>query len=204
MFTGIIEEVGEIVAVTNSGDFLRISIRAPDVIAGIEAGSSVSTDGVCITAHEVEGDTFTADLSRETLERTTLKHATAGTQVNLERSMPVDGRFGGHIVQGHVDGVGRIRSFDRAGDDWILKVEYDRSDSLPLVWKGSVAVDGISLTVSALEEQTFSIAIIPFTLENTNLQHRKPGNEVNVEFDVLAKYVEKLVGGYLKHIEGAK
>ena len=204
MFTGIIEEVGKIVAVTESGDFRRIAIRAPDVIAGIEAGSSVSTDGVCITAREVEGDTFTADLSRETLERTTLKHATAGTQVNLERSMPVDGRFGGHIVQGHVDGVGRIRSFDRAGDDWILQVEYDRSDSLPLVWKGSVAVDGISLTVSALEEQTFSIAIIPFTLENTNLQHRKPGDEVNVEFDVLAKYVEKLVGGYLKHIEGAK
>ena len=204
MFTGIIEEVGKIVAVTESGDFRRIAIRAPDVIAGIEAGSSVSTDGVCITAREVEGDTFTADLSRETLERTTLKHATPGTQVNLERSMPVDGRFGGHIVQGHVDGVGRIRSFDRAGDDWILQVEYDRSDSLPLVWKGSVAVDGISLTVSALEEQTFSIAIIPFTLENTNLQHRKPGDEVNVEFDVLAKYVEKLVGGYLKHIEGAK
>jgi riboflavin synthase len=204
MFTGIIEEMGEIVAVTDSGDFRRIAIRAPDVIAGIEAGSSVSTDGVCITAREVEGDTFTADLSRETLERTTLKHATAGTQVNLERSMPVDGRFGGHIVQGHVDGVGRIRSFDRAGDDWILQVEYDRSDSLPLVWKGSVAVDGISLTVSALYEQTFSIAIIPFTLENTNLQHRKPGDEVNVEFDVLAKYVEKLVGGYLKHIEGAK
>lgn len=204
MFTGIIEEVGQIVAVTDSGDFRRIAIRAPEVISGIEAGSSVATDGVCITAREVEGDRFTADLSRETLERTTLKHATAGTQVNLERSMAVDGRFGGHIVQGHVDGVGRIRSFDRAGDDWILQVEYDRSDSLPLVSKGSVAVDGISLTVSALEEQTFSIAIIPFTLENTNLQHRKPGDEVNVEFDVLAKYVEKLVSGYLKHIEGAK
>ena len=204
MFTGIIEEVGEIVGVSDTGDFRRVVIRAPGVISDIEAGSSVATDGVCITAREVKGDTFTADLSRETLERTTLKHATAGTQVNLERSMGVDGRFGGHIVQGHVDGVGKIDSFDRAGDDWILRIKYDSIDSAPLVWKGSVAVNGISLTVATLEEQTFTIAIIPFTLENTNLQHRKPGDAVNVEFDVLAKYVEKLVGGYLKHIEGAK
>ncbi len=204
MFTGIIEEVGEIVAVTDTGDFRRVAIRAPGVISGIEAGSSVATDGVCITAREVKGDTFTADLSRETVERTTLQRATEGTHVNLERSMRADGRFGGHIVQGHVDGVGRIHSFNRAGDDWILRIEYDSSDSSPLVWKGSVAVDGISLTVSALEEQTFAIAIIPFTLEHTNLQHRKPGDQVNVEFDVLAKYVEKLVAGYLKHIEGAK
>jgi len=204
MFTGIIEEVGEIVAVTDTGDFRRVAIRAPGVISGIEAGSSVATDGVCITAREVGADTFTADLSRETLERTTLKHARAGTQVNVERSMPADGRFGGHIVQGHVDGVGRVLSFDRAGDDWILQIKYNSGDYSPLVWKGSVAVDGISLTVAALEEQTFAIAIIPFTLENTNLQHRKPGDEVNVEIDILAKYVEKLVGGYLKHIEGAK
>ncbi len=204
MFTGIIEEVGEIVGVSDSGDFRRVVIRAPGVISGIEAGSSVATDGVCITARAVDGDTFTADLSRETLERTTLKQATAGTHVNLERSMRLDGRFGGHIVQGHVDGVGKIQTFDRTGDDWMLRIEYDPNDSSRLIWKGSVAVDGISLTIAALDEMTFAIAIIPFTLENTNLRDRKPGDGVNVEYDVLAKYVEKLAGGYLKQIEGAK
>ncbi len=204
MFTGIIEEVGEIVSVTDTGDFRRVAIQAPGVISGITVGSSIATDGVCITAHEVEGDTFMADLSRETLERTTLKHATAGTRVNIERSMRADGRFSGHIVQGHVDGIGRVHSFDRTGDDWLLQIEYEASDAARLVWKGSVAVDGISLTIAALVERTFAIAIIPFTLENSNLQDRRPGDEVNIEFDVLAKYVEKLVGGYLKHIEGAK
>ncbi len=204
MFTGIIEEVGEIVRVEAIDDFRRVAIRAPGLISDIEAGSSIATDGVCITAVGIDGDAFTADLSGETLDRTTLRHASPGTHVNLERSMRADGRFGGHIVQGHVDGVGNIRRFDRAGDDWILEIEYGAKDSSRLVWKGSVAVDGISLTVAGLEENTFSIAIIPFTLENTNLQNRKPGDEVNIEFDVLAKYVEKLVGNYLEQIDGTQ
>ena len=204
MFTGIIEEVGEIVRVEDTDDFRRVSIRAPGLISDIEAGSSVATNGVCITAVGVDGDTFSADLSGETLDRTTLGRVSPGTPVNLERSMRADGRFGGHIVQGHVDGVGKIRRFDRAGDDWMLEIGYDAKDSSRLVWKGSVAVDGISLTVAELEEDTFSIAIIPFTLENTNLENRKPGDEVNVEFDVLAKYVEKLVRNYLEQIDGTQ
>lgn len=204
MFTGIIEEVGEVVAVSDSNDFRRIVIRAPHLISDIGAGSSVSTDGVCITARDVEADTFSADLSGETLERTTLSDAAPGRRVNLERSMRADGRFGGHIVQGHVDGVAKIRSFDRVGDDWMLEVAYEPPDRSRMVWKGSVAIDGISLTVANLTEETFSIAIIPFTLENTNLMDRKPGDSVNIEFDVLAKYVERLVGGYLEQIEGAK
>ncbi len=202
MFTGIIEEVGTVVEVFDSGEFRRIRVQAQTVLDDMISGSSIATNGVCITAREVDRDSFTADLSRETLDRTTLKHAVGGFHVNLERSMRADSRFGGHIVQGHVDGVGAIRRFDRRGDDWILEVAYDPAWESRLVWKGSIAVDGISLTVAALAKETFSIAIIPHTLENTNLQDASPGDEVNLEFDVLAKYVEKLVGPYLERIKG--
>ena len=117
--------------------------------------------------------------------------------------MRADSRFGGHIVQGHVDGVGRIRRFDREDDDWILEVDYDPAAASRIVWKGSIAVDGISLTVAGLESSSFSIAIIPHTLENTNLKCARPGDEVNLEFDVLAKYVENLVSPYLGQLRGA-
>ena len=200
MFTGIIEEVGRVVEVTDSDEFRRIRVEAKTVLEDMKSGSSIATNGVCITAREITESSFTADLSRETLDRTTLKHAGQGVRVNLERSMRADSRFGGHIVQGHVDGVGRIRRFDREGDDWILEVAYDPASASRLVWKGSIAVDGISLTVAALGKETFSIAIIPHTLENTNLGDVKPGDEVNLEFDVLAKYVEKLVVPYLARI----
>lgn len=201
MFTGIVEEVGKVVEVSDSDEFRRVRVQAARILLDLESGSSIATNGVCITAREVTGDSFTADLSRETLDRTTLKHAAAGTLVNLERPMRANDRFGGHIVQGHVDGVGQVRRFDRNGDEWILEVDYDPADSSRLVWKGSVAVDGISLTVAALGEDSFSMAIIPYTVENTNLQHRKPGDEVNLEFDVLAKYVEKLVTPYLEQLQ---
>jgi riboflavin synthase len=200
MFTGIIEEVGRVVEVTDSDEFRRIRVEAETVLEDMKTGSSIATNGVCITAREITESSFTADLSRETLDRTTLKHTGQGAHVNLERSMRADSRFGGHIVQGHVDGVGRIRRFDREGDDWILEVAYDPASASRLVWKGSIAVDGISLTVAALGKETFSIAIIPHTLENTNLGDVKPGDEVNLEFDVLAKYVEKLVVPYLAQI----
>jgi riboflavin synthase len=202
MFTGIIEEVGKVIEVIDSDEFRRIRVQAKTVLDDMISGSSIATNGVCITAREVDGDSFTADLSRETLDRTTLKHAGGGSHVNLERSMRADSRFGGHIVQGHVDRVGAIRRFDRRGDDWILEVAYDPAWASRLVWKGSIAVDGISLTVATLGKETFSIAIIPHTLENTNLQEASAGDEVNLEFDVLAKYVEKLVGPYLERIKG--
>ena len=169
----------------------------------IEPGSSISTNGVCITVREIDPGSFTADLSRETLDRTTFRNIGSGAQVNLERSMRADSRFGGHIVQGHVDGVGRIRRFDRENDDWILEVDYDPAAASRIVSKGSIAVDGISLTVAGLEASSFSIAIIPHTLENTNLKYSQPGDEVNLEFDVLAKYVENLVSPYLEQLRGA-
>ena len=200
MFTGIIEEVGKIVDMEDVEGFRRVRIEAPEALGDIEVGASIATNGVCITAREAHGGSFTADLSRETLGRSTFKHATIGQSVNLERSMRADARFGGHIVQGHVDGIGRVRRFDRNGDDWILEVGYEPSFSQRLVWKGSIAVDGISLTVAALRNDAIEIAIIPFTVDHTNLKDSKAGDEVNLEFDVLAKYVEKLVAPYLKQL----
>jgi riboflavin synthase len=200
MFTGIVEAVGEVVEISEREAFRRIGIRAPDVAGQIQVGSSVLTDGVCITACGLSEDGFVADLSRETLERTTFKHIQPGTRVNIEQAMSADSRFGGHIVQGHVDEVGRIARFDRSGDDWILEIAHDPASASRLVWKGSIAVDGISLTVAELSEASLSIAIIPFTLEHTNLQYRRPGDPVNLEFDVLAKYVEKLVAPYLNRL----
>ncbi len=202
MFTGIIEEVGEIVEIQDAKDFRRVRIAAARALDDIEPGSSISTNGVCITAREIDTGSFTADLSRETLDRTTFRDVGTGTHVNLERSMRADSRFGGHIVQGHVDGVGRIQRFDRNEDDWILEVDYDPAAASRIVWKGSIAVDGISLTIAGLEASSFSIAIIPHTLENTNLKYARPGDNVNLEFDVLAKYVENLVGPYLEQLRG--
>jgi len=201
MFTGIIEEVGEIVEVYDAGKFCRIRIAAARILEDIQPGSSISTNGVCITAREIDVGSFTADLSRETLDRTTFKNLRTGTHVNLERSMRADSRLGGHIVQGHVDSLGQIRRFD-CDDDWILEVDYDPAAASRIAWKGSIAVDGISLTVAGLEENSFSIAIIPHTLENTNLKYSHPGDEVNLEFDVLAKYVENLISPYLGQLRG--
>ena len=200
MFTGIIDDVGMIVDIEDVEEFRRVRIDAPQALNDIQAGASIATNGVCITARETNGSIFTADLSRETLNRSTFKHAVVGQRVNLELSMRVDARFGGHIVQGHVDGIGQVRRFDRDGDDWILKVCFDPSFAQRLVSKGSIAVDGISLTVAALSDNALEVAIIPFTLDHTNLGDRKPGDEVNLEFDVVAKYVENLVAPYLEQL----
>ncbi len=193
MFTGIIEEVGEIVAVTDTTDFRTIRVRAREVLTDSKVGSSIAVNGVCLTAITVDNSGFTAELSRETLVRSSLNGLGVGTVVNLERPMRADGRFGGHIVQGHVDGVGRIRSFERDGDSWSLVVEYPKSASQYLVEKGSITLDGISLTIAALRPDAFDVAIIPHTLDNTNLGRAKAGDPVNLEFDVIAKYVERML-----------
>src|SRR4051812_14006864 len=194
MFTGIIEEVGEIEDVNDSGDFRVLTVRAHTVMSDLATGSSIAVNGVCLTARTVARMNFSAELSRETLNRTSLESLAAGSLVNLERPMRADSRFGGHIVQGHVDGVGRIRRFDRDGDAWNLEVEYPASASRYIIEKGSITVDGISLTVaSLLGSGVFSVAIIPHTFENTNLKAAQTGTRVNLEFDVLAKYVENLI-----------
>jgi len=193
MFTGIIEEVGHIVAIEDSGEFRTLRVEAGAILDGIKAGASISVNGVCLTVRTYSAGSFTADLSRETLERTSLNSLHAGTVVNLERPMRADGRFGGHIVQGHVDGIGKIRSFDRDGDNWNLRVEFPESAARYIVHKGSIAIDGISLTVASLKTPVLEVAIIPHTFENTNLRHAQAGDTVNLEFDVIAKYVERMM-----------
>jgi riboflavin synthase len=193
MFTGIIEEVGQIVAIEDSGEFRTLRVQAGAILDGIRAGASIAVNGVCLTVRTFNSGNFTADLSRETLERTSLNELRAGTTVNLERPMRADGRFGGHIVQGHVDGVGKIRSFDRDGDNWNLQVEFPESAARYIVHKGSIAIDGISLTVASLRAPVLEVAIIPHTFENTNLRHARAGDTVNLEFDVIAKYVERMM-----------
>jgi riboflavin synthase len=202
MFTGIIEEVGEIVQIQDAGDFRTIVVAGRNVFDDLHIGSSIAVNGVCLTVRSISNHTFSAEMSRETLDRTSLVNLRKSTIVNLERPMRADSRFGGHIVQGHVDGLGRIRRFDRQGDEWNLEVEYPESASRYIVEKGSIAVDGISLTVATLRPAsssvgpTFSIAIIPHTFENTNLKAVQPGFAVNLEFDVVAKYIENLLKPY--------
>jgi riboflavin synthase len=197
MFTGIIEEIGEVVEIKDTGDFRAIHVRGKSVFDDLKLGSSIAVNGVCLTVRSIATNVFTAEMSRETLDRTSLGNLARGSIVNLERPMRAESRFGGHIVQGHVDGIGWIRKFDREGDAWNLKIEYPAAGSRYIVEKGSIAVDGISLTVASLQgSSVFSVAIIPHTFENTNLKMAKPGDPVNLEFDVIAKYVETLIKPY--------
>jgi riboflavin synthase len=197
MFTGIVEEIGEVVEVKDAGDFRAIHVRGKSVFDDLKLGSSIAVNGVCLTVRSIATNVFTAEMSRETLDRTSLGNLAGGSIVNLERPMRAESRFGGHIVQGHVDGIGWIRKFDREGDAWNLKIEYPAAGSRYIVEKGSIAVDGISLTVASLQgSSVFSVAIIPHTFENTNLKVTKPGDPVNLEFDVIAKYVETLIKPY--------
>ncbi len=194
MFTGIIEEIGEIVETRDTSDFRTIFVRGRGVFDDLHIGSSIAVNGVCLTVRRIAGNVFSAEMSRETLARTSLGNLASRSIVNLERPMRADARFGGHIVQGHVDGVGRILNFSREGDAWDLTVEYPDAAGRYIVEKGSIALDGISLTVASLRAPgAFSVAIIPHTFENMNLKAAKAGDAVNLEFDVVAKYVENLL-----------
>jgi len=193
MFTGIIEAVGKIAGVDDTGEFRTIRVGVSGSIDELAVGDSIAVNGVCLTVRTFASRTFAADLSRETLDRTSLQNLHTGVLVNLERPMRADGRFGGHIVQGHVDGVGRIRSFDRVGDSWNLAVEFPETALRYIVEKGSISIDGISLTVAAIKASVLEVAIIPHTFENTNLRHAKTGDSVNLEFDLIAKYVERMM-----------
>jgi riboflavin synthase len=198
MFTGIVEETGVVAGVERRGSGVRLRIEASLVLEDLKEGDSVCVSGACLTAVEIRAGGFSADVSHETLERTTLGEIRPGTPVNLERAMRAGGRLGGHIVQGHVDGVGVVRSLsERGGGDWWLEVEAPAELERYLVYKGSVAVDGISLTVARVSGAVFSVAVIPHTWRNTTLRNARPGTRVNIETDILAKYMEKL----LSHME---
>ena len=195
MFTGIVEEVGSITRIEQRGENRRITIAAVDVSQELKAGDSVSVSGVCLTAIDIEPGSFCADLAPETWQRTSFSRMHEGALVNLELPIKADGRFGGHIVQGHVDGVGKVIALERIGDseNFWLRIELPHEVVKYAVYKGSVCIEGISLTVAKLEGRECSVAIIPHTVEMTNLKSFKPGDPVNLEADLIAKYVEKMM-----------
>ena len=193
MFTGIIEELGAVRSIEMRGENARIVIGAHVVTEGTNHGDSIAVNGVCLTALDIQPDSFAADVSRETLMRSTLGNLTAGTPVNLERAVTPATRLGGHIVQGHVDARGTFAGVEDHGESWTVRIGYPKEIGRYLVFKGSVAVEGISLTIAGLTDDYFEIAIIPKTWEVTNLSHLKPGDDVNLEVDVMGKYIEKLL-----------
>ena len=193
MFTGIVEELGEVVAVERGADSAVLTVRGPVVTGDATPGASIAVNGVCLTVVGHDGHSFSVDVMAETLSRSSLGSLRAGDVVNLERAMAATSRFGGHIVQGHVDGTGQIVA-RLPGDRWeVVQLTLPPDLSRYVVEKGSITVDGISLTVSAITEDTFSVSLIPTTLELTTLGHKKVGDLVNLEVDVVAKYVERLL-----------
>ncbi|MCR5357639.1 MAG: riboflavin synthase [Lachnospiraceae bacterium] len=199
MFTGIIEELGTIKDMPPAGVSGAVSIAASKVLEGTKVGDSIAVNGICLTVTTLSTDGFTADVMPETVRRTSLSILKRGDKVNLERALAVGGRFGGHIVSGHIDGTGNIREYKKeANAIWVTVAAP--SDILRLiVEKGSIAIDGISLTVAAVDETSFKVSVIPHTAQETTLTLKRPGDPVNLETDIIGKYVEKLLGGaYIK------
>ena len=195
MFTGIIEEVGSVIQIEQRGENRRITIRAERSPGELKTGDSIAVSGVCLTSLAIKPQTFCADLAPETWARTSFSRILEGARVNLELPMKADGRFGGHIVQGHVDGVGRLIKLERIADseNWWLHIELPSEIEKYTVFKGSISIEGISLTIAKLVGSVCTIAIIPHTVEQTNLGSLKPGDPVNLEADLIAKYVEKML-----------
>ena len=199
MFTGIVEELGSIESVEDQGDAIRLTIRASTVLEDVALGDSISVNGCCLTVADVRGrrldsdGLWTADVMQETLDKTALLGLRPGDRVNLERAVTVDKRLGGHIVQGHVDGVGSIIGRTPSAHWEVVEIAMPRELARYLVDKGSITVDGISLTVVEARDDSFTVSLIPETLARTTLGFRQPGDQVNLEVDVLAKYVERLL-----------
>jgi riboflavin synthase len=194
MFTGIVEELGVVLALTElPDDALRITIGGPLVVSDSSLGDSISVNGVCLTATEITADSFSADVMRESLRMSTIGGLEVGDSVNLERPVTLATRLGGHMVQGHVDGIGTITAREHSENWDVVTIDAPANLLKYVVHKGSITVDGVSLTVSAINEDSFSISLIPATLAKTTLGKRTIGEKVNLEVDVVAKYVEKLV-----------
>jgi riboflavin synthase len=195
MFTGIVEEVGRVTGIEQRGENRRITVAADNVAKELKTGDSVAVSGVCLTAVDIQAGSFCADLAPETWARTSFSRMHEGALVNLELPMKADGRFGGHIVQGHVDGVGKLITLERIADsdNWWLRIELPDDVEKYTVYKGSISIEGIGLTVARLEGRNCTVAIIPHTVEMTNLNSLRPGDPVNLEADLIAKYVEKMM-----------
>jgi riboflavin synthase len=204
MFTGIIEGQGTVAGlrVAADGRAAELRVDAPWLDGGLAVGDSVAVNGCCLTVTRAGSGGFAADLVAETLRRTALGRLRPGEAVNLERPLAADGRLGGHVVQGHVDGLGRVLARDRVGEGAELRVGIDRELARYVVVKGSIAVDGVSLTVAGAGDDWFSVALVPHTLAVTTLGGREPGDQVQLEVDVLAKYVERLLGPLLPAAAG--
>ncbi|GAT64848.1 riboflavin synthase subunit alpha [Planomonospora sphaerica] len=198
MFTGIVEELGEIAAIEPLKDAARMSIRGRTVTSDAGHGDSIAVNGVCLTVVGVDGEVFTADVMKETLDRSCLGALRPGSPVNLERAVRADQRLGGHIVQGHVDGTGVLLSRE-PGEHWeVVRISLPAGLDRYVVEKGSIAVDGVSLTVAGVDGDAFSVSLIPTTLKLTTLGAKQPGDPVNLETDVIARHVEKLVGAHAR------
>ena len=194
MFTGIIEEKGTVASVRKGNVSSRITFSASVVLSDIHEGDSIAVNGVCLTATDITDKTFTADVMAETMRRSSLGSLKSGDRVNMERAMLCGGRFGGHIVSGHIDGTGTVLSMKREENAVWVTIKADASLLKYIVEKGSVALDGISLTVASVTEKDFSVSIIPHTASETTLLSKQPGDCINIECDMIGKYVEKLIG----------
>ena len=195
MFTGLIQKVGRVVSVSTGAEEGRLVVRAGSWDAPLTVGESVSISGACLTLVSFTGDQMSFDALQETFQRTNLGRKKTGQRVNLERALQAGDRLGGHIVMGHVDGIGTVRGRRRAGRDWVIEIAYDRALHGGFVPKGSVACDGVSLTIADLTDQTFRVHVIPHTWEHTTLSGLNVGDSVNLETDILGKYVQRLLQG---------
>jgi len=193
MFTGIVEHVGKVESLQTSAQGSRLYVHAGPLAASLAISGSIAVNGCCLTIVEIHGETFAADLSSETLRRTAFGELKGGARVNLERPLTAGKEFGGHFMQGHVDGIGRVARVDPDGANWWLGVRLPSELLRYVAMKGSIAIDGISLTVANLATDVVEAAIIPFTYANTSLQALRPGDAVNIEADILAKYLERLL-----------
>lgn len=193
MFTGIIEEVGTVRRVSTGAAYGTIDIQASTVLEGTKLGDSIAVNGVCLTVTSLSSDGFTADVMAETMRRSALGQLRSGSKVDLERAMAADGRFGGHIVSGHIDGVGTIREMKHEGNAVWVTITASAAILRGIVEKGSIAIDGISLTVAAVDDTSFSVSIIPHTGAQTILLDKKPGDPVNLENDIIGKYVQRFL-----------
>lgn len=204
MFTGIVEEVGTIAFISLAGNSGQIGIRAKKVLEGTKIGDSIAVNGICLTVTSLRPDGFTADVMAETVRRSSLSSKRSGDKVNLERAMAADGRFGGHMVSGHIDGTGVIRSYMREENAVWVTIETVPEIMKYIVEKGSICIDGISLTVAKVEKEAFAVSVIPHTGEETTLLTHKTGDHVNLENDIVGKYVERLLGYQTASVGDAK
>ena len=194
MFTGIVETTGKVTRIDRLSESVRLSIAAGRVSEDVSLGDSIAVNGVCLTVVSIDAPELVFDAVYETLRRTTLGALSVGDVINLERAMVASGRFGGHIVQGHVDGVGRVSSMRPVGNAWQVHVDVDSNLMRYIVEKGSICIDGISLTVADAGNSSFSVSVIPHTWGNTTLSSRRAGDSLNIECDIIGKYIERLMG----------